>query len=317
MDLQNFLTKAFEEIGGIVEPLEYALCHVLIPEEYKYVLFGRQEALLAFDFEVAQENPGAEFITFGSGILDNVFEMIENLAVATTRYAVVDRLVLNRAEQKILSFLGLQQGAKLLVKSEKPVLTFWLLFRFKVDFVSDSISTEICEAWVDTVTGRISKEMKNYKSSIFYEKASVYEYPLSGIPDIYSVYKAAYIEVSEEAKIKTANYSRQDELDLELNRIDSYYCDLEIETKKRSERKGITPEKIQELSDKIEALKLEKEKQLKEIEDKFRVKTRITLDNIINYIIPELELVVEIYLRTGIETKMLYSNPVLKNFRIL
>ena len=66
MDLQNFVAEVIKAAGGIVIPLEYALCHAMVPEEHSRLFNGRNEALLAFDSEVFHENPDAEFVTLSS-----------------------------------------------------------------------------------------------------------------------------------------------------------------------------------------------------------------------------------------------------------
>lgn len=42
MQLQQFVTETIEELGGVVIPVEYALCQVLIPKNYASFFKTRQ-----------------------------------------------------------------------------------------------------------------------------------------------------------------------------------------------------------------------------------------------------------------------------------
>lgn len=80
MQLQQFVTETVENLGGMVMPVEYALCHVLIPETYASYFQNKTEHKLSFDFEVAQENPDSEFVTFGSYVLEQLLAIVRDKA---------------------------------------------------------------------------------------------------------------------------------------------------------------------------------------------------------------------------------------------
>jgi len=110
MNLQNFVLQVIEIIGGDIDRLEYALCYVILPDEYIDMFEGKSEMLLAFDIEVAQENPDSEFVTFGSYILDKIIEIANKKAICTTRYIAVDNLILGKAQEKLKNFLNIDRG---------------------------------------------------------------------------------------------------------------------------------------------------------------------------------------------------------------
>ncbi|QKY70156.1 hypothetical protein [Lentibacillus sp. CBA3610] len=136
MQLQQFVTETVENLGGMVMPVEYALCDVLIPETYAGYFQNKTELKLAFDYEVAQENPDSEFVTFGSYVLEQLLAIIHEKAKTAMRYALIDRLELGTPLKKIEAFLQDEHG-KTAIESEKPVLGVWTVFQYLTTIVAD------------------------------------------------------------------------------------------------------------------------------------------------------------------------------------
>lgn len=312
MDLQNFVTEVIETMGGAVVPLEYALCHVLIPDSFSEIFHGKSEVTLAFDFEVAQENPESEFITFGSNTLDNIIDIVDKNAISTIRFGVIDRLSLSNPEEKISKFLNARNRNDIKITAERPIMGIWAVFSFRISYTSDMQVNEIQDIWVDLLTGKVSPNMKKNEVSVFYEMNSLYNYPIPVLIDIHAAFSTAYRHVVSESEKNKESKMRRQEFQNEIDRIRVYYTDLENENLKRMLRKGTTDEKKQELISKGAALELEKEKQQLELEDKYRIKVDISLCNGIIYAIPQLEYHVLVSFRNLEDEKVIYYNPVLK-----
>jgi hypothetical protein len=88
------------------------------------------------------------------------------------------------------------------------------------------------------------------------------------------------------------------------------------ENEKRKVRKGISEEKILEIETKKGLLKLEKERQIKEMQNKYRVRTDIALENIILYAIPHIEYIIKAVRHGNTSNYTLYYNPILKEFNL-
>lgn len=316
MELQRFVTEVIEAVGGMVIPLEYALVNVVLPEEYKEHFSGESELNLAFDFEVAQENPDAEFITFGSSILDGIIDIANTKAFSAVRYGIVERLSVSQQEDKIKRFLEsfYDRIIQLKVLNEKKVMGLWAVYHFHVEYISDVQINDEIEIWVNLINQRVSPEMMSAKSNIFYETEPVYSYPYPVVIDIPGAYEVACRQVGLEIENKSSSYFRQADLEKELERIRGYYDDLDSENKKRLERKGATEEKKQEVIQKGEALKLERQKQLQEIENKYKIKAKSRLMHGILYEIPLIKYDITVTTRESSEEKTLFYNPVLKAF---
>ncbi|SHH52131.1 hypothetical protein [Clostridium grantii] len=313
MELQNFVIDVIESMDGVVELLEYALCYVMIPNEYSNYFNGKSEMLLAFDFEVAQENPEAEFITFGSYTLEQLITIANEKAVNTIRFVLVDGLSLSKAEDKIKKFLGMDKSQLEIVK-EKEIMGTWILFNYKIGYTSHERTEDIKDVWVNLQNGEVDLNIQENKSLLFHEKSLIKNYPIPPQHSILNAFEASYLYVKNQTEEYSNLIVNKVEFSKELQRIDEYYTELEAETFKKLERKGITDKRKAELISKGEALKLEKIKQQKEMENKYTVDVDLSLDNTIMYFIPLIEYQVKLKFRGSEEKKIIHYNPVIKTF---
>lgn len=169
MQLQQFVTETIGELGGVVIPVEYALCQVLIPKDFASFFQNKTELTLAFDFEVAQENPNAEFVTFGSFILEQLLKIVHLNATCTLRFAEIERLKLGNPLKKITEFLANRQG-KITILEEQPVLGVWAVFGYNVTFVADERIESVEQVWVNLQTNEIDLFMKQEQNRIVYKQ---------------------------------------------------------------------------------------------------------------------------------------------------
>lgn len=312
MELQQFVTEVIEAAGGLVIPVEYALCQVLVPEKYKNIFQGREELVLAFDFETAQENPEAEFVTFGSYLLDQLIQLARSKAVCILRYGIVDRLMLFNPEEKIRRYINAER-AEVKVLEERPVMGMWIAFVFRIGYISDERTEEVRKLWIDLITGEPSPGME--RINVFYEEKPLYIYPVPETLEVNDAFQKAYGQVKDEAAAKAQKLAEENMLDKEIERITDYYEDLQEENKRRMERKGISEERIAELVSKGKALIVERDRQIKEMAEKYMVNTEILLEHGIIYAIPRMEYRVRISRRGEMEELKLYYNPLLKEFK--
>jgi hypothetical protein len=311
MDMQKFVSDVIVKLGGMVIPVEYSLCEVLIPEEYSGIFSGRTEVMLAFDSEVAQENPGSEFVTFGSHTLDGILEIVKRKPISTLRYGVVDRLALSNPEEKIRSVIGGYNRTGIHIANQRPVLGVWPVFTFCIQYLSDEKVEEILSIWFNPVTGEYEPEME--KTYIFFESRPVYTYPVI-VPDGFrTALEEACSRVSAYANRQAEARTRGDLLEREILRIGDYYEDIAEENHKRALRKGIGEERLQELKSKSEVLALEKEKQIREMKEKLTVKAEISIEHSMTYFIPMLEYDALIMKKDSEEGWLFYYNPITRS----
>lgn len=313
MQLQPFVTEVIEELGGLVEPVEYALCNVLIPEEYAAFFQNRSEIKLAFDFEVAQENPDAEFVTFGSYFLEQLLTIVQERAVSTLRFAEVDRLEVGNALKKLTEFLKKEHG-RLQIADERPVLGGWAVFQYLVTSEADEKTETFEQVWINLLTNAICPMMKKEQNRIIYRHKPLYNYPIPMQIDLSKPLELATAYVRQQAEEQDHQATKQAALEKDIARITNYYMELLKENEKRAARSGLSETKQQEITAKSVAIKLEKDKQLQEIYDKYTGKMKISLDNGILYFIPLQEFTVTLESRAANKTKIIYYNPITKQF---
>lgn len=313
MQLQQFVTEVVEELGGVVIPEEYALCQVLVPESCASYFQHKTELQLSFDYEVAQENPDSEFVTFGSYILEQLLEIVQQHAVSTLRFAEVDRLELGNPLKKIKEFLQDEPG-KITISEEKPVIGAWAIFQYNVVYVADEKEESAEQVWVNLLTNKISPMMKQEQNRIMYQHQPVYTYPVPAAIDVQGALLRATDYVKEVAEQQRNDVSKSIAMAKDVDRITNYYMELVAENDKRANRKGLSEEKRKEHISKSEAIKLERDKQLQEIRNKYNGQVEINIDNGIVYFIPLLAYKLSLEFRTDVSEMVLYYNPITKQF---
>lgn len=316
MNLQKFVTDVIEAIGGIVIPLEYALCQVMVPESYRDLFQGRTEMGLAFDLEVAEENPQAEFVTFGSYLFEQMIALVHRHAVSTIRFADIDTPMLSGALDKIRRFLNKENGVFSL-SSERIVTGVWASFAFRVAYVSDEKEEEFKQVWIDMNRGAVCEDMLQKHHLIPYVDRPTHFPPVTCPLNMASALRLAYTHVKHQAESTRRKRARQMEMEREIRRITDYYADLSEETIKRSGRKGLSEDKRQELHDKSQSIELEQQKQIREIENNYNVRAETALDHGILVMVPLLEYVVSIRNRNVQRDVKLHYNPILKQFCVI
>lgn len=313
MQLQQFVTETVESLGGAVMPVEYALCHVLIPEDYAPYFQNKTELALSFDFEVAQENPDSEFVTFGSYVLEQLLDLVHQKAKTATRYAEVDRLELGNPEKKIAGFLQNEQG-KLTIENERSVFGIWAVFHYHITLVADERTESIEQIWINLLTNEIDPAMREEQNRIMYQEQNEAAYPIPVAIDMDGAYKTATEQVQAIGEEQKRKHIDEREMNKDIERITNYYAALVAENDKRANRKGLSEEKRAEILQKSEAIKLERDKQLQEIDSKAKGEIEISLDHAILYFVPLLQYEVKREFRGDKEDLLVYYNPLTKGF---
>ncbi|MET1250125.1 hypothetical protein ABWW58_15200 [Sporolactobacillus sp. STCC-11] len=313
MKLQQFVTNVIEAIGGVVDPVEYALCHVLIPESYQPNFQNKTELELVFDYEVAEEHPQSEFVTFGSFILDQILKIVDEKTVCAVRFAEVERRQLANPIKKMTDFLQ-NERSRLTIINERSMMAAWAVFQFHVTYVSDEKEEHSNQIWMNLITGKRSDAMKREQSRIFYQSDPLYDEPVPQDLKIETAFLAARRSLELEETRRPERHLGEKQLKKDLERIENYYRELERENEHRSARKGISEEKVGEITAKTKAIKIEMEKQVEEIKKKYQGHTEIRLDHGIIYFIPMLQYDIELSFRAERDLRTLYYNFITQTF---
>ncbi|GHU77083.1 hypothetical protein FACS1894188_10680 [Clostridia bacterium] len=311
MTLFEFAEMTVTAMGGVIEPIEFALCAALIPDEYKDKFQGKSELLLAFDYDVAQENPESEFVTYGSYIFDELLEIARTSAKCVHRYVNADRLEVADAETKIKRWLGIEAGI-VNVLSQDAGIGLWAVFNFSAQFIADETIEQIFDVCVNLLNGKVDDSI--ISSLIpFDEDSSNVTLPYFECIEIDEAYNLAYREAENYAHQKPEIQSDKTQITKETGRISRYYDELISENKRRTMRKGVSAEKLAEIDDRGKTLSMEKDKQIAEITEKLTTKIVVTIENVIVYHVPQLRFLRDNYCKMNkfaLLPKRLFSRPV-------
>ena len=312
-DLQRFVIKFFNTLEAIVDEVDYALIDVLIDDEFKNI-FGKTELKLCFDYEVYLENPSYELVTFGSFILDRIIDLSFKLVNTSIRYSVVDNLNIAEPEKKIKKFLNLDRTNIEIIEESKN-MNYFVKYSFKLSYVSDDTIEEFEDVVIDMNSLSVSQKFYDNLNSVFYESKPQCDYPLNCSMDFFEGLKCALKDIAIVKELKMEKFTSKLLVNKEIERINLYYDSLELEAEKRMKRKNISEEKINEYKHKIDLYDIEKQRQLNEITEKYRVKTNVFLENAVVYAVPMVSFKYKLIGREKSEEECTcFYNTVLKEF---
>ena len=309
MDIANLTAGIIETMGGAIEFSEYALAQVLLPEKYKERFQNRTELLLAFDYEVAEENPNSDFVTFGSEVLETLLDIALKEPMSDVRYAIVDRVEVVNPEKRIQLFLDGRFDINVL--SQRPVMAIWAVFVFRAHFTSSESFEEERHIWVNMLNNTIDTTLADH--SLFFERTLNNFYPYTEICTFYNAYSTAKAHMDAIAETIAGASIPAQQIEQETQRLTSYYEDLIKENDRRLLRKGTTPEHMDDIAKKSAAFQLERERQIAEIKDNLIPKASTHLAHGITVHIPVIELICTVADRQGKEERTFYYECLTKS----
>ena len=302
--------KIIDAMGGVLEFTEYALAHVLLPESYMRRFNGRTELTLAFDYEVAEEHPEADFVTFGSEIMETLLDLALNAPLADTRFIIVDRFGISDAKEKIENALRGKYSVE--IQSQQNVTGIWGVFVFRVQFLSSESFEEEHRIWVNMLTGEVDMEFAAIP--VFFDREPNTDYPYAPAGKLSDAYARARSHMELVAEKSAKSLIDGAVIAHEKERLQYYYDDLIEENMRRLTRKGITPEHSMDVMSKNDALKIEMARQINEIQENLTPRHSVGLAHSISAHIPLIELQCRVSDRTISERRTFYYECLTKRF---
>jgi len=308
MDLQRLIVNIIETMGGVVEITEYALARVLLPDSYKELFQGRTEITLAFDSDVAEEHPEADFVTYGSETMETLLDLALNTPHSDVQYIVVNSVGVTDAKGRVQRILG--ERCKITVLSERPVMGIWGVFVFRTWFTSFESFEEEHRIWVNMVTGELDPEIGDI--TVFFERDTPTEYPYAHTCSFFEAYTKAQTQILQ----VTADIAKAavDPIKMrrETERIQHYYEELIVENERLLSRKGVTDERSDDIRLKNEALRIEMTRQINEIQHNIIPTPRSELMHGITAHVPLIEIKCQVSDRAGENQRTFYYDCLMK-----
>lgn len=173
---------------------------------------------------------------------------------------------------------------------------------------------EQAQTVLDSLVGYKSPAMKREQNRIVYKQEPLYNYPIPTTVDMSVAFERATNYVKEMAEQEKQDQTKANMLAKNIDRITNYYTELLAENNKRVNRKGLKEEKVKGINAKSEIIELERDKQLREIYNKYNGDVEVNVDNGALYFIPLLEFSVEIEFGANVRNEIFYYNPITKAF---
>ncbi len=306
---RSFITAYLERTGAVLGEAGYELLEALLPEGLPSFK-DQEELLLAFDYEVAQENPEAIFVTYGSLFLDRLAELATGYGRYTVLYGPEGSVKQTEwLEQEILKEIEFRHCRL------PKVIHKWLEghtlrgFYFRAVFSSYEKTEELLEIVVDGYTGLVVPDF-----TVWWGKVMAVEEPFWQLPRAKSIspgklYQAACREAEKQAKERALvfQYQSKERLKKELDKVSGYYIQMSREIKnklKATEEK----DKRDRLAKKLAAVEEERQRREKDALERYAIEVALHLDHIVDYRLPRLHVKLEIqHKKQLLNTTVLYN----------
>jgi hypothetical protein len=278
--IRSFVTKCLESIGALVEFTEYDYAEALIPDDFADYFDGQTYFNLSFDFDVARQHEDSEFVTYGSFFLDRVVELASHRGLACKRHIMDEDVEGRTLPQKIKGRIAFRNCRGTFL-ANAPVIYHYVLFNFKVSYISDEREDRIVKVLVNLNTGHVDDRMLEAIGSVIFTDNPHTSYTVEQMSSIDNAYQAAMRVLEERIQpvIHEINGKIRVRLAGEKKRIIEYYDEIDSELNLKREKLVGTgkDDGIKSIDDKLRLSGIERQRRLNEIEEKNALKVSIML----------------------------------------
>lgn len=325
MNLQELVTGYLSVAGGAVAVRSYALVEALVPPGVLDPGDGKAPGepahlLLAFDAEVAQENEGAEFITYGHPLLDRILQACLHLGTVRLRCAQGVRLAppQNLAE-RVARELTFVRARSVAVAGVAPIEQHALAFDFHVLLEADEQEAREVTVLVDLHTGLPLDHLLFALGSVLWGSEPDLALPTRPLISPWEAYASARAHL-EAAVLPPLleEYSRRlrPHLDRELRRVEEYFAAL-LRDLERRQAGAQDPERAARLAAKLAATRADRDRRLEDLRQKYAPRARPQLLAVTWYRWPRLEVTLTVDRRTRQDTLQVAYDPLARQVQPL
>lgn len=309
LDLRSFVTSFLERTGAVQDETGYALVETLLTDELT-PHFGEQ-MLLAFDYEVARENPESTFITYGSPILDTM----ARLAVNYGRYTVLhcpdlglsqtrrfDREVIGKLE-----FLRCRQPRAVFQWPAEHV--FWR-FYYRTVFNSYEKTEELLPVTLDGYTGLHVPDFDSWWGTIVPTQARQYKLTSAESRPLKDVYTEAckIAETLAGDKARALQRRTTNQMTAELDKVATYYSQTIEDLNKKMAAAEDTVKK-ERLQKQLAATRADWQRREKDTLERYAMEVELYLDHLVACHLPRVHIKLELQHKDRILNTTVLYNP--------
>ena len=278
--IRRFVTKCLESVDTLIEFSGYNYAEVLIPDEFADYFDNENYFRLSFDFDVARQHEDSELVTYGSYFLDRVIDLASQRGVTCKQHILDGNVEIRTLPQKIKGEIAFR-NCRATFMANSPVIYHYILFNFKVSYISDERVDRIVRVLVNLNTGHVDSDMLKAIRSAFFTDSSHTNYTVEQMRSIDDAYRAATTALEEQIQptIHELNGKIRKRLDNEKKRIMEYYdqTDSELNFKRDKLMESGRKEGLKSIDDKLRLSGIERQRRLNEIEEKNALKVSIML----------------------------------------
>jgi hypothetical protein len=309
VNLRSFVSAYLNRSGAILEEAGYELVEALLDGEMSPVF--NDHLLLAFDSEVARENPSAILVTYGSAFLDEVARKAADYGRYTILYAPdPGNKPVARLEREIQSRLEFVRCRPPRVSVQWMEEHSYRSFYFRAVFRSDEITEELVAVVVDSYTGLVAPDFNTWWGRVVAAGEPQVDLPRAKTLDWPKVYQSACQDAERQARKRaTAAQARtQRRLAGELDKVGGYYSQLagEIEKKLAATDDVARKERLQK---QLEAVQVDRGHRERDTLERYTQEVELCLDHLVEYRLPLLHARLEVQHGNQVLNTTVLYNP--------
>lgn len=327
--LQQLVVDYLRAVGAVVEVRSYALVEALVPAEVAALFAGeadyraageagRAEAggdlhlVLAFDAEVARENPGSEFVTFGHPLLDRLLSACLRLGAVRRRHALGVRVAPPPdLEARVARELAFPRSRGVAVLGAEAVEQHALLFEFRVVLEADDQETRDFAVLVDLHENLPADHVREALGGALWGREPEGVLPVRELCSPWQAYRTAMSHLTRVLLPPAAAEFRlrlRPHLERERSRVEGYYGALVRDLERRLAAAS-EPEKAERLRAKLEATRAEAARRVQDVEAKYAPRARVGLEAVTWYSWPRVQARVRVDRRARYEELTVAYDP--------
>lgn len=310
--LEEFSTACLKRAGAIVEPVGYCLLEVLLPEELMQYFNDTNDSHihLAFDYEIAVENPQSIYVTYGSPFLDGLTSLAQSYGRYAHLYWSGDAPSQQKeVERKINESVEFVQCRKPRLVVQWPAEQIFYAFVFRCTFRSFEKTEDTFTVVMDGFTGCVHPDFEEKFVKTIPQEFPAYKLPAVTIKPVEELYETASQEAGRMAD-KLSLVIRQSARHLmirELTRVAAYYEETIHGIEKRMA--AIEDDKKERFEKQLQATRAEWERREKDIIQRYGVEAEVRLDHLIAYHLPCLYAKMEVQHKDRFLHQIVVYNP--------
>jgi len=293
-DLKTYLEDLAAAVGGAIDAVEDDLLDLALPEEVSAPAGLPEFFRVALSRDAADETDGAEYVTYGSAILDKLvgigLDTGRALRLSATLPTASMRVPPNLM-QWIERSIGFQKCRRPSMESAAVELHQQAVFTFVVSYVSDEKLTDNLMVAVDRHTLGDDTDLLDDQANVYFADAGTSpgdDNPHPLVHPYSAVAARASAILAERALPQYLSYQRQAALYCrqELSKLLRYYYETAEQLESR-EKAATDADRRARLAAKIQATLAEKEHRSADLIERYRVYASARLDSAAVRIMPK------------------------------